>query len=121
MTFVDALSRCSVLHVSVWLKLGLPVSVASLVIVRCMVTHSLTRNTHVVSLVFSFSYHQTLLITIPFSRSHLLCLLLGPGGILTNDYWPTFPGQEIIWALGFIVYGSMFLLAFHFEIFLSLS
>ena len=48
-------------------------------------------------------------------------ILIDPGHILTSDYWPGFPGSDVIWVLSIIIYGSMLLWALHFEVFYSAS
>lgn len=39
-----------------------------------------------------------------------------PGAILTNDFFPAFPGQYTIWFFTLIIYSVMFLGMLHYEV-----
>lgn len=41
------------------------------------------------------------------------------GGVLTDNYWPMFPGQDLIWILTLIVYSLMGAVAMHYQVFYS--
>lgn len=47
--------------------------------------------------------------------------MAAPGHILTNDYWPAFPGSDFIWIMTIIIYGLMLLFMLHYDIFYAAS
>jgi hypothetical protein len=47
--------------------------------------------------------------------------MTSPGAVLTSEYWPAFPGQEVIWVPTLIIYGAIMAFALHFEIFYGAS
>jgi hypothetical protein len=40
---------------------------------------------------------------------------------LTDDYWPGFPGSDVIWVLTLIIYAVLLALAIHWQVFYAAS